>query len=234
MFLCLLSWDSVLARWSPQILDISTCISSSSNCSFLLIPLDCEKFFLSRHTSRNSAAEGKEKVCPTDAENLISVLWYQIKSQRQRFWWSRKECFYCFVRQRVTQQVPTLKNYVPAWEDLMSSFIVLSTRVLPGGSEVKASACNTGDLGWIPGSRRKWQPTLVFWLGESYGQRSLVDGYSPRGCKESDTTEWLHFHFIAMVQRRGCWIRLECVQSLYSYYLSTGILQIKPLWLSRM
>ena len=20
-------------------------------------------------------------------------------------------------------------------------------------------------------------------------------GYSPRGCKESDTTEWLHFHF---------------------------------------
>ena len=154
MFLCLLSWDSVLARWSPQILDISTCMSSSSNCSFLLIPLDCEKFFLSRHTSRNSAAEGKEKVCPTDAENLISVLWYQIKSQRQRFWWSRKECFYCFVRQRVTQQVPTLKNYVPAWEDLMSSFIVLSTRVLPGGSEVKVSACNTGDLGSIPGSRR--------------------------------------------------------------------------------
>ena len=36
----------------------------------------------------------------------------------------------------------------------MSSFIVLSTRVLPGGSEVKVSACNTGDLGSIPGSRR--------------------------------------------------------------------------------
>ena len=24
----------------------------------------------------------------------------------------------------------------------------------PGGSEVKVSACNVGDLGWIPGSRR--------------------------------------------------------------------------------
>ena len=40
--------------------------------------------------------------------------------------------------------------------------------------------------------RRKWQPTPVFLPGESHGQRSLV-GYSPRGRKESDTTEWLHF-----------------------------------------
>ena len=40
--------------------------------------------------------------------------------------------------------------------------------------------------------RRKWQPTPVFLPGESHGQRSLV-GYSPPGCKESDTTERLHF-----------------------------------------
>ena len=39
--------------------------------------------------------------------------------------------------------------------------------------------------------RRKWQPTPVVLLGESHGQRSLV-GYSPRGCKESDTTDWLN------------------------------------------
>ena len=36
--------------------------------------------------------------------------------------------------------------------------------------------------------RRKWLPTPVFWPGKSQEQRSLV-GYSPRGCKESDTTE---------------------------------------------
>ena len=36
--------------------------------------------------------------------------------------------------------------------------------------------------------RRKWQPTPVFLPGKSYGQRRLV-GYSPWGCKESDTTE---------------------------------------------
>ena len=65
-----------------------------------------------------------------------------------------------------------------------------------GGSEVKASACNVGDLGSIPGSgrfpwRRIWQPTPVFLPGESHGWRSLV-GYSPGGRKESDTTERLH------------------------------------------
>ena len=36
----------------------------------------------------------------------------------------------------------------------------------------------------------KWQPTPVFLPGKSHGQRSLV-GYSPWGCKESDTTEQL-------------------------------------------
>ena len=39
-------------------------------------------------------------------------------------------------------------------------------------------------IGW----RRKLQPTPVFFSGESHGQRGLV-GYSPWGCKESDTTE---------------------------------------------
>ena len=36
-------------------------------------------------------------------------------------------------------------------------------------------------------------PTPVFLPGESHGQRSLV-GYSPRGRKESDTTERLNHH----------------------------------------
>ena len=36
--------------------------------------------------------------------------------------------------------------------------------------------------------RRVPQPTPVFLPGESCGHRSLV-GYSPQGCKESDTTE---------------------------------------------
>ena len=47
-------------------------------------------------------------------------------------------------------------------------------------------------LGWEDPWRRKWQPTPVFLPGEPHGQRSLA-GYSPRGRKESDTTEQLHF-----------------------------------------
>ena len=36
--------------------------------------------------------------------------------------------------------------------------------------------------------RRAWQPTPVFFPGESHGQRSLA-GYSPQGCNELDATE---------------------------------------------
>ena len=43
---------------------------------------------------------------------------------------------------------------------------------------------------------KEWQPTPVLLPGESHGGRSLV-GYSPWGRKESDTTERLHFHFMA-------------------------------------
>ena len=73
---------------------------------------------------------------------------------------------------------------------------------LPGDSEGKASVRNAGDPGSIPGFdpwvgsipwRRKWQPTPVFFPGESHGLRGLV-GYSPPGRKELDTTERpLHF-----------------------------------------
>ena len=62
----------------------------------------------------------------------------------------------------------------------------------PGGSVVKNLPANTGDAGYagsVPGSwRRKWQPAPVFLPGKFHGQRSLA-GYSPPGCKESDTTE---------------------------------------------
>ena len=63
----------------------------------------------------------------------------------------------------------------------------------PGGSDGKESACNMGDLGSIPGSgrsplRKEWQPILLFFPGESHGQKSLV-GYSPWDNKESDMTK---------------------------------------------
>ena len=67
----------------------------------------------------------------------------------------------------------------------------------PGGSEGKVSACNTGDLGPVPGSGRSPEKEMANLLlpGKFHGQRSLV-GYSPQGCEELNTTEWLHFLFL--------------------------------------
>ena len=66
----------------------------------------------------------------------------------------------------------------------------------PSAGELPDSACQWGRckrLGFNPWVwkipwKRKWKPTPVFLRGESHGQRGLV-GYSPRGHKESDTTE---------------------------------------------
>ena len=44
---------------------------------------------------------------------------------------------------------------------------------------------------------KEWQSTSVFLPGESHGQKSQV-GYSPRGHKEPDTTERLHFTSIVI------------------------------------
>ena len=65
-----------------------------------------------------------------------------------------------------------------------------------GGARGKELACQcrrfkrhgfNSSVGKIPW-RRAEQPTPVFLLGESHGERSLA-GYSPQSCKESDMTE---------------------------------------------
>ena len=68
----------------------------------------------------------------------------------------------------------------------------------PGDSVEKNLPANVRRCGLSPWVRkipwrRKWQPTPVLLPGKSHGWRSLV-GCSPRGHKESDTTERLHFH----------------------------------------
>ena len=48
-------------------------------------------------------------------------------------------------------------------------------------------------VGKIPW-RQQWQPTPVFLPGKFHGQRSWA-GYTPRGCKELDITEYTHIHY---------------------------------------
>ena len=67
---------------------------------------------------------------------------------------------------------------------------------VPRGASSKGPICQFrrpkrhGFYPWVGKilGRRAWQPTPVLLPGESHGQRSLA-GYSPQGCKESDTAE---------------------------------------------
>ena len=70
----------------------------------------------------------------------------------------------------------------------------------PSGSDGKASLCNAGDPGLIPGLGRSPGEGNVFFsilVWKIPWTRSLV-GYRPWGLKESDTTEKLHFHFLSL------------------------------------
>ena len=57
--------------------------------------------------------------------------------------------------------------------------------------------------------RRQWHPTPVLLPGKSHGRRSLV-GCSPWGWEESDTTEWLPFHFSLSCIGEGNGNPLQC------------------------
>ena len=76
----------------------------------------------------------------------------------------------------------------------------------PGGTSGKEPTCQCrrhkthGFNPWVRKIpwRRAWQPTPVFWLGVSHGQRSLV-GSGPQGCKELDMTEMIQLASLDVV-----------------------------------
>ena len=78
---------------------------------------------------------------------------------------------------------------------------------------------------WLVWSR-KWQPTPVFLLGVSCGQRSL-EGYSPWRPKELDTTEQLSIYawWLVMVNIFACsyWPSLEKEMATHSSTLAWKI-----------
>ena len=71
--------------------------------------------------------------------------------------------------------------------------------------------------------RRAWQPTAVFLSGKSHGHRSLV-GYSPWGCRDSDTIEATE-HIIML----KWWTSLSCVLLFATPWTVHGIFQVRML-----
>ena len=80
--------------------------------------------------------------------------------------------------------------------------------VIHGVSRSQTRLSDWTELNWHTW-RRQWQPTLVFLPGKSHGWRSLV-GCSPWGRKESNMTEWLHFHFSLSCNGEGNGNPLQC------------------------
>ena len=93
-------------------------------------------------------------------------------------------CLFCCLTYRVI-------------DTIFLNFIYM--RDFPGASDGEASCLQCGRPRFDPWVgkilwKQKWQPTPVLLPGKSHGWRSLV-GYSPWGCRQSDTTEQLHCHF---------------------------------------
>ena len=91
--------------------------------------------------------------------------------------------------------VLTMWTFVGKVISLLFNTLSRIVKGFPHGSEVKAPACNVGDLGLIPGSGRS--------AGEGNGnplQYSCLENptdwgawWASQGRKESDMTEWLQF-----------------------------------------
>ena len=79
---------------------------------------------------------------------------------------------------------------------------------LPGGSDGKASAYNAGDPGSIPGREDPLEKEMATHSSILAWKIPWTEelGYCPWGCKESDTTERLHYHY-ELTRHPGIYIK---------------------------
>ena len=108
---------------------------------------------------------------------------------------------------REQQGKGTQEDCSPMWLITVSGFMVM--RSISGLSLASHLPCRY--LIWcrvLPG-RRQWHLTPVLLPGKSDGRRNMV-GYSPWRSEESDTTEWLLFHFSLSCTAEGNSNPLQC------------------------
>ena len=73
-------------------------------------------------------------------------------------------------------------------KEFRASLVAQTVKCLPATQETQVQSLDQEDT-----LEKEMAPHSIFLPRESHGQRSLV-GYSPRGRKELDMTERLHFH----------------------------------------
>ena len=78
-------------------------------------------------------------------------------------------------------------------------------------------------LGWEDCLEKEMATSPVFLPGKSLGRKNLV-GYSPWGCKESNTTEGLQFHF-HFHRRTDPDLPVSVQESPVEVWVSGGLLQ---------
>ena len=86
---------------------------------------------------------------------------------------------------------------------------------IPVSKKGSAKECsNYCTIALISHARRQWHPTPVLLPGKSHGWKSLI-GCSPWGRQESNTTEWLHFHFSLsrIGEGNGNPLRCSCLEN---------------------
>ena len=127
-------------------------------------------------------------------------------SQGQQWSWDRREWdktaevgSQCWERTARMWQGQSWYNLGMSFISCGASLVTQTVKNLPAMWETQVWS-----LGREDPVEKGMQPTPVFLPGEFHGQRSLV-GYSPRGHKESDTTErlTLSLHFIWWENEKG-------------------------------
>ena len=117
--------------------------------------------------------------------------------------WGQVTVYWCYCRcpfprngqkfLRIRLEIIQMHSKSPFPSENLCIRLCIDWHSLPRWLSGKESSCQWlgfhpwfGKIPW----RKEWQPTPVLFPGRFHGQRSRV-GYSPWGCKELDTTEWL-------------------------------------------
>ena len=139
---------------------------------------------------------GRKMVPPSTAACWVELSWSKFLS-RSQYIWGENTSFFFLTALGVTD-LWSAAYAGGIWFDAHPVFcpcLLASVAPSKDALAIKNLSASLGDaetrfnpwVGKIPW-RREWQPTPVFLLGASHGQRSLA-GHSPWDHKESDTAE---------------------------------------------